>query len=106
MFTIGFVIMNFQFNYKVTIDQILLTFNFPLSGTQQYEDSGLTPYTDYIYRVEAVNEAGSVASPVLNARTPDAIPSGFDVLTIRNIGSKTADFTWFTPAGKNSKGKK
>ncbi|XP_071962430.1 usherin-like isoform X2 [Antedon mediterranea] len=67
-------------------------------GTQEYVDDGLTPYTQYVYYLQAVNEAGIAQSPSVVARTPDAIPSGFDVLTVSNIGSSTASFSWNKPS--------
>ncbi|XP_071790086.1 usherin-like isoform X2 [Asterias amurensis] len=66
-------------------------------GTQQYEDGGLSPYTQYIYYVQVVNEAGSTSSPAITANTPDAIPADFDILTITNVAARTAQFSWFKP---------
>ncbi|KAJ8045141.1 Usherin [Holothuria leucospilota] len=68
-------------------------------GIQEYQDMSLTPYTIYSYVIEASNQAGATQSPPVNVRTLDAIPAGFDVLTISNIGSKTADFVWRKPSG-------
>lgn len=69
-------------------------------GVQTYQDSALTPYTTYSYVIEASNQAGTTQSPPIVARTPDAIPAGFDVLTVSNIGSRSADFSWSKPSGK------
>ncbi|XP_033110841.1 usherin-like [Anneissia japonica] len=66
-------------------------------STQEYIDDSLTPYTQYTYYVQAVNEAGTAQSPSVVARTPDVIPSGFDVLTVSNIGPRTAFFSWYKP---------
>ncbi|XP_038072643.1 usherin-like isoform X1 [Patiria miniata] len=71
--------------------------NDPL-GTQEHNDTGLTPYTQYTYYVQAMNEAGSASSPPITATTPDAIPANFDVLTITNVGARTAQFAWTKPA--------
>ncbi|XP_022099403.1 usherin-like isoform X2 [Acanthaster planci] len=70
--------------------------NDPLS-TQEYNDTGLAPYTQYTYYVQAVNEAGTASSPPITATTPDAIPANFDVLTITNVGARTAQFSWSKP---------
>ncbi|PIK62302.1 putative usherin [Apostichopus japonicus] len=72
-------------------------FYFVALGVQTYQDSALTPYTTYSYVIEASNQAGSTQSPPIVARTPDAIPAGFDVLTVSNIGSRSADFSWSKP---------
>ena len=46
-----------------------------VSPARHYVDTNLMPYTLYSYRVEAVNDAGSVFSPYIIFRTNPGTPS-------------------------------
>lgn len=37
-----------------------------------YSDSNVAPYTEYGYRIEAINDAGSVASPLASITSEEA----------------------------------
>ncbi|GFR82563.1 usherin, partial [Elysia marginata] len=62
-------------------------------------DTGLTPYTDYIYRVVASNEAGEGFSSWGYGRTREgAAPSGVAAPTeVRSISGHVIEVTWQEP---------
>ncbi|XP_077990481.1 usherin-like [Glandiceps talaboti] len=90
--------------YRVYRDNLLVYQGIPNVDpmvSQEYIDNGLQAYTQYIYYIYAANSAGSTLSPPVTVRTPDNIPSGFEVLAIGNVGPTSADFTWTRPPGVN-----
>lgn len=76
-------------------------------GTTSFADSGLTPYTDYIYQLVAVNGAGagrSSGSPAGShvARTLEALPIGLEAPTVLSAPESLA-LSWALPATPNGK---
>ena len=45
---------------------------FVSAPTLMYSDSNVAPYTEYGYRIEAINDAGSVASPLASITSEEA----------------------------------
>lgn len=67
----------------------------------EYNDTSLTPYTEYEYTISAVNDFGSVRSPVARIRTPAGTPSGDITLQVSDITTISASFSWNQPTSAN-----
>ena len=66
-----------------------------------HDDVGLQEFTQYAYRVQAVNEFGGVFSPTVLYRTPDGTPSPDTIIIISDITSNGATFGWTLPSEMN-----
>ena len=65
------------------------------SSPMNYEDLGLLPNTEYIYRLKAENGEGqSGYSSLVSIETGDPIPSRPTYLSVSNIDYNTITFTW------------
>ena len=67
----------------------------------EYNDTNLSPYTEYAYTVEAVNDNGQTLSPTVVIRTPAGIPSGDIVLQVLDVSTRSSGFSWNQPANAN-----
>ena len=67
----------------------------------EYNDTGLTPFTEYQYQVEAVNDFGSTRSPPVTYRTPSGAPQGEVTLKVSTITSHSAFLEWNLPSTTN-----
>ncbi|XP_013386515.1 usherin-like [Lingula anatina] len=67
----------------------------------EYNDTGLVPFTDYAYYVQAVNRHGLVQSPEAVFRTPEGPPQGRFDLMVSNVLVNTADMRWTRPTDPN-----
>ena len=66
-----------------------------------FNDTGLTPFTEYSYQIEAENDFGSTRSPSVTYRTPSGSPSGEINLSLATVTARTATFTWQRPSSAN-----
>lgn len=80
---------------------LLSRFNLLTITERHVNDTGLNPYTIYSYVIEATNAFGSVQSAPISFRTPAGAPYGTVVLSVSNIKSKSAAFTWNAPSIMN-----
>ncbi|XP_048258912.1 usherin-like [Haliotis rufescens] len=71
------------------------------SSELKYEDVNLLPFTNYAYNIEAVNAFGSVRSTTVVFRTLAGIPSNDSILTVTDVGSHSAVFSWTYPSVMN-----
>ncbi|XP_003474286.2 usherin isoform X2 [Cavia porcellus] len=63
-------------------------------------DSGLQPFTEYLYRVRASHEGGSVYSDWTRGRTMPTAPQSVPApSSIRSIDGYSVEVTWDEPAG-------
>lgn len=73
--------------------------NEPVNATQKLV-TGLTPSTDYFYRVRAKNEAGTSGnSGTQKATTPSGKPAAPQLLPVTAITSTSATLEWSQPSG-------
>ena len=63
----------------------------------QYTDTGLSPFTQYRYEVEAINSFGSSRSTPVIYRTPPGVPTGDINLRVFNVQARSALFSWNAP---------
>ena len=82
--------------YRIYQDgKLLLTVS---GGTEQYQVTGLSPETDYEFKVEAGNEAGkwSVDGPSVKVKTPAVAPPSWKngVLQADNVTATGLTLTW------------
>ncbi len=61
----------------------------------------MSPFTEYVYIVEAFNEHGSSRSPPVTYRTPPGVPAGDMSLRAFGVAARTAQFTWSAPPVAN-----
>ncbi|NWU99575.1 USH2A protein, partial [Upupa epops] len=67
---------------------------------QSVYESGLQPYTEYLYRVVALNEGGSVSSPWTRVRTRESVPQNVPTPSrVHSINGYSIEVTWDKPAG-------
>ncbi|XP_078675414.1 usherin-like isoform X2 [Branchiostoma floridae x Branchiostoma belcheri] len=69
--------------------------------TQEYEDTALTPFTQYTYYVRATNSDGHADSPTIAVQTLSGIPTGDAVLEVSQIQATSAFFRWQPPSNAN-----
>uniref|UniRef100_A0A8C6X579 Usherin n=1 Tax=Naja naja TaxID=35670 RepID=A0A8C6X579_NAJNA len=63
-------------------------------------DNGLQPFTEYLYRVIASNEGGSVSSAWSRSRTRESVPQNVLTLSrIHSINGHSIEVTWDEPVG-------
>ncbi|XP_039386307.1 usherin [Mauremys reevesii] len=67
---------------------------------QSVYESGLQPFTEYLYRVVASNEGGSVSSVWSRGRTRESVPENVPTPSrIHSINGYSIEVTWDKPAG-------
>ena len=66
-----------------------------------YEDDELDEFTEYSYRVQAVNEYGGTYSPTVRYRTPFGTPSADTIIVVSDITAHGATFGWTPPSAMN-----
>ena len=66
-----------------------------------FNDTDLTPFTNYAYQIEAFNIHGSTISRTVVYRTPAGSPSGTVEFTVGTITARTASFQWSRPTAAN-----
>lgn len=66
-----------------------------------YTDTNLSPYTLYLYSVEAVNIIGSTRSAELSVRTQEAAPESISAPSLMTINSTSVRGTWEAPGQLN-----
>lgn len=59
-----------------------------------FNDSGLIPFTNYRYRLQAHNQFGFTESPEVMFRTLPSSPSGDINLTVSDVRMNSASFLW------------
>ncbi|NXU70580.1 USH2A protein, partial [Oreotrochilus melanogaster] len=66
---------------------------------QSVYESGLQPFTEYLYRVVASNEGGSVSSEWTRVRTRESVPQNVPTPSrIHSINGYSIEVTWDKPA--------
>ncbi|NXJ09515.1 USH2A protein, partial [Odontophorus gujanensis] len=67
---------------------------------QSVYENGLQPFTEYLYRVVASNEGGSVSSAWTCARTRESVPQNVPTPSrVHSINGYSIEVTWDKPAG-------
>ncbi|KYO43601.1 usherin isoform J [Alligator mississippiensis] len=67
---------------------------------QSVYESGLQPFTEYLYRVVASNEVGSVPSAWSRGRTRESVPQNVPTPSrVHSINGYSIEVTWDKPAG-------
>ncbi|NXV84670.1 USH2A protein, partial [Calonectris borealis] len=67
---------------------------------QSVYESGLQPFTEYLYRVVASNEGGSVSSVWTRVRTRESVPQNVPTPSrVHSINGYSIGVTWDKPAG-------
>ncbi|NXK24475.1 USH2A protein, partial [Arenaria interpres] len=67
---------------------------------QSVYESGLQPFTEYLYRVVATNEGGSVSSVWTRVRTRESVPQNVPTPSrVHSINGYSIEVTWDKPAG-------
>ncbi|NXX21752.1 USH2A protein, partial [Podargus strigoides] len=67
---------------------------------QSVYESGLQPFTEYLYRVIASNEGGSVSSVWTHVRTRESVPQNVPTPSrVHSINGYSIEVTWDKPAG-------
>ncbi|XP_048212729.1 usherin [Perognathus longimembris pacificus] len=66
--------------------------------------TGLEPYTEYEFRVLAVNMAGSVSSAWISERTGESVPVSMDPPLVFPISSNSLNISWEKPAENITRG--
>ncbi|GFO50464.1 usherin, partial [Plakobranchus ocellatus] len=66
-----------------------------------YNDTGLQPYTSYIYVVEVTNAHGSTSSTPVIFQTLAGTPSNDAVLTVADVRARSAFCSWTPPSALN-----
>ncbi|NXL36266.1 USH2A protein, partial [Glaucidium brasilianum] len=67
---------------------------------QSVYESGLQPFTEYLYRVVASNEGGSVSSVWTHVRTRESVPQNVPTPSrVHSINGYSIEVTWDKPAG-------
>ncbi|NXH03082.1 USH2A protein, partial [Loxia leucoptera] len=67
---------------------------------QSVYESALQPFTEYLYRVVALNEGGSVSSAWTHARTRESVPQNVPTPSrAHSINGYSIEVTWDKPAG-------
>ncbi|NXF98468.1 USH2A protein, partial [Eubucco bourcierii] len=67
---------------------------------QSVYESGLQPFAEYLYRVVALNEGGSVSSEWTRARTREPVPQNVPTPSrVHSINGYSIEVTWDKPAG-------
>ncbi|NXQ00096.1 USH2A protein, partial [Vidua macroura] len=67
---------------------------------QSVYESALQPFTEYLYRVVAVNEGGSISSAWTHARTRESVPQNVPTPSrAHSINGYSIEVTWDKPAG-------
>ncbi|NXG24709.1 USH2A protein, partial [Grallaria varia] len=67
---------------------------------QSVYERGLQPFTEYLYRVVASNEGGSVASVWTRVRTRESVPQNVPTPSrVHSINGYSIEVTWDKPAG-------
>eukprot|EP00062_Callorhinchus_milii_P018719 gi/632972566/ref/XP_007902721.1/ PREDICTED: usherin [Callorhinchus milii] len=68
-------------------------------GSQNFNDTGLTPYTLYSYYIVASNVHGSTRSSVASYRTEAGLPNGLlNLSRFGYVGPQSISFNWTTPS--------
>ncbi|XP_077967518.1 usherin-like isoform X1 [Styela clava] len=67
-------------------------------STISYNDTYLLPYTNYDYYIETSNMGGIAQSAEVSFRTIAGIPTGVPPLTVKNVRSTSAVFSWQEPS--------
>eukprot|EP00058_Branchiostoma_floridae_P024730 XP_002610220.1 hypothetical protein BRAFLDRAFT_76999 [Branchiostoma floridae] len=70
-------------------------------ATQEFEDTGLRPFTQYTYYVRAENSDGTTDSPTIALQTLAGVPSGDAVLEVSQVQATSAFFRWQPPSNAN-----
>ena len=75
----------------------------PASQQTNFTVRGLRPYTDYEFRVTAVNDAGEASSPWQTIRTLQDIPQGVRPLQVagKAVDGQSVNLTWDEPQFPN-----
>uniref|UniRef100_A0A2C9JJ39 Usherin n=1 Tax=Biomphalaria glabrata TaxID=6526 RepID=A0A2C9JJ39_BIOGL len=82
---------------EITCQSSLITEIYNGTDTVAYE-TGLLPYTDYIYRVVASNSAGEGYSSWAYGRTREGAPSGVKApISVRTISGYEVEVIWLEP---------
>ncbi|XP_055581897.1 usherin [Falco cherrug] len=67
---------------------------------QSVYESGLQPFTEYLYRVVASHEGGSVSSGWTHVRTRESVPQNVPTPSrVHSINGYSIEVTWNKPAG-------
>ncbi|XP_060102758.1 usherin [Heteronotia binoei] len=67
---------------------------------QSVYDSGLQPFTEYLYRVTASNKGGSVSSAWSRGRTRESVPQSVPTPSrVHSINGYSIEVTWDEPVG-------
>uniref|UniRef100_A0A8B9U5J2 Usherin n=1 Tax=Anas zonorhyncha TaxID=75864 RepID=A0A8B9U5J2_9AVES len=67
---------------------------------QSVYENGLQPFTEYLYRVVASNEGGSVSSVWTHVRTRESVPQNVPTPSrVHSINGYSIEVTWDKPAG-------
>uniref|UniRef100_A0A8B9CDD6 Usherin n=1 Tax=Anser brachyrhynchus TaxID=132585 RepID=A0A8B9CDD6_9AVES len=67
---------------------------------QSVYENGLQPFTEYLYRVVASNEGGSVSSVWTRVRTRESVPQNVPTPSrVHSINGYSIEVTWDKPAG-------
>ncbi|NWR95371.1 USH2A protein, partial [Furnarius figulus] len=67
---------------------------------QSVYEHGLQPFTEYLYRVVATNEGGSVSSVWTRVRTRESVPQNVPTPSrVHSINGYSIEVTWDKPAG-------
>uniref|UniRef100_A0A8C6NEI0 Usherin n=1 Tax=Melopsittacus undulatus TaxID=13146 RepID=A0A8C6NEI0_MELUD len=67
---------------------------------QSIYESGLQPFTEYLYRVVASNEGGSLPSAWTRVRTRESVPQNVPTPSrVHSINGYSIEVTWDKPAG-------
>ena len=67
----------------------------------EYNDTDLNPFTEYTYYIVAYNDYGTTKSPSVTFRTPPGPPAGAITLSVSDVTSHSASFSWTSPPISN-----
>jgi len=85
---------NFVLERSLTTGTGFSVINSPAANAVAYSDTGLTPGTEYFYRIKATNAVGDSAYTAEDSAITPSVPDAPTILVATAVSSTAIDLTW------------
>ena len=87
--------------YRTTLQGDSISVQVYTGLNREFTDTGLLPYTQYIYVIEACTIAGCTNSSFNNATTDESVPESIESPQLVALSSSSISITWSSPQTPN-----